>query len=367
MKIQMFVVVMSFVFYPCIAISEVANGMVDSTSIAVGKRIELFEVHDADIHSVLRQLSTYSGVDIVAGDAVKGIVSLSVSNKTWKEILNIICRIQNLASINEGSYVYVLNAEEYSQRNVDKKTTAQSQLETSPLRREALKINHLSAKEIATPIEGLLSVRGKLTVVEHTNALIILDTDENINQIKQMISQLDIETPQISISCKIIEVSSGAVQRRGSHWGSSDLNEGVEVTHIPAKSNIVTDALERLSYGVLNAEKFSIALEYLFNDNNAEVVAQPQITTVDNKEARIFMGQQISIPYVDEAGNTVYTQLNAGTELIVKPHISGNGRILLELSPKKESYTLQSGYPIINKQSATTNVVVSNGETVVIA
>lgn len=79
------------------------------------------------------------------------------------------------------------------------------------------------------------------------------------------------------------------------------------------------------------------------------------------------MGQQVPVKYLDEAGNTVVQMVNAGTELVVKPHISGNGRILLELSPRKESYTLQEGVPIINEQSASTNVVVSNGETVVIA
>ena len=110
------------------------------------------------------------------------------------------------------------------------------------------------------------------------------------------------------------------------------------------------------------------ALEFLYGDNKGEIVAQPQITTIDNKEARIFMGQQIPVKYLDEAGNTVVQMINAGTELIVKPHISGEGRILLELSPKKESYVRQSdGTPVINQQSATTSVVVNNGETVVIA
>ena len=79
------------------------------------------------------------------------------------------------------------------------------------------------------------------------------------------------------------------------------------------------------------------------------------------------MGQQVPVKVRDEAGNTVVQMINAGTALVVRPHISGEGRILLELSPKKESYTMVEGQPVINEQSATTNVVVSNGETVVIA
>jgi type IV pilus assembly protein PilQ len=146
-----------------------------------------------------------------------------------------------------------------------------------------------------------------------------------------------------------------------------DGSTGVLAQHVPEKIGIVSGALERVSYGILNQNNFTATLEYLFTDNKGEIVAQPQVTTMDNKSARIFMGQQIPVKYLDEAGNTVVKMIDAGTELVVKPHISGDGRILMELNPKKESYTLQEGIPVINEQSASTNVAVNNGETVVIA
>lgn len=336
-----------------------------------GDVIEFYEVHNAKIQSVCKQISAFSGVDIVVSDKVKGSVSLSVSNKTWKQILNIVCRINNLAATYEDSYIYVMSSEELSKRLVDNATNHQAAQELGPLKRQIIKINHTSASEIEKPIQNLLSTRGKLTVVAHNNALIVFDTEENIKQIRRMISQLDIETAQISISCKIIEVSSGVIQQMGVHWGYEDRDANVDAQHIPladSSSSIISGALERITYGILDRQNFSAALEFLYGDNKGKIVAQPQITTVDNKEARIFMGQQIPVKYLDEAGNTVVKMINAGTELIVKPHISGEGRILLELSPKKESYVRQSdGTPVINEQSATTNVVVNNGETVVIA
>ena len=331
------------------------------------KIIESFEVYDADIRSVFKQLSAYSGVDIVASDDVKGRVSLSVSRKSWRDVLGIICKVHHLAASNEGSYIYVLTNESYQKRQVTDATSFQVAQDLAPLRREVIKINHVPAKEIKESIESLLSARGKITVVEHTNAMIIYDTDDNIKQMRNMVSELDMESAQISISCKIIEVSSGALQRLGIHWGYFDQRNNVSAAHIPQQTGFIADALERVTYGILSPEKFSATLEYLFTDNKGEVVAQPQITTLDNKEARIFMGQQVPITYLDEAGNTVVKMINAGTALVVKPHISGEGRILMELNPKKESYTLQGSTPIINEQSANTNVVVSNGETVVIA
>ncbi|MBN1306815.1 MAG: hypothetical protein JXA18_02785 [Chitinispirillaceae bacterium] len=336
-----------------------------------GGVIDHYEVHNAQIASVCKQLSTYSGVDIIVSDKITGPVSLTVSNKTWREILEIVCRIKNLAVSNEGSYLYVCSTEELSKRMMDNATSSQAVQDIGPLKREIIKINHTPAAEIEKSIQTLLSARGKLTVIEHTNAIIVYDTEENINQVRRMISQLDVETSQISISCKIIEVSSGVIQRLGIHWGYTDGQEGVEAEHLPKPENagdLVAGALERITYGIINQQNLTAALEYLYGDNKGEIIAQPQITTVDNKEAKIFMGQQIPVKYLDEAGNTVVKMINAGTELIVKPHISGEGRILMELSPKKESYVRQAdGTPIINQQSATTNVVVNNGETVVIA
>lgn len=339
-----------------------------ASAVANNKIIEHFEVNNADVRSVLKQLSEFGGMDIVASENVKGDVTLQVSNKSWVDVLAIVCKVNNLIATNEGSYYYILTSDEFQKRQLASATNTQATDQISPLRREIIRVSHAPATELKTSLENLLSTRGKITVVEHNNALIVYDTDENISQIRKMVQELDVETPQIAISCKIIEVSSGAIQRMGVSWGAFDKNIGVTANHFPQKTNFVNGAIERLTYGIISSDKFSAALEYLFTDNHGEIVAQPQITTLDNKEASIFMGQQIPVKYIDISGNTVVKMINAGTQLVVTPHISGEGRILMALNPKKESYTLQDdGNPIINEQSASTNVVVNNGETVVIA
>lgn len=348
-----------------------ANGLSSST-MPQGRDgvIDYYEVNGADIRSVCKQISLFAGVDIVVSEKVSGTISLSVSKKTWVEILQIVCRLSNLAASNEGSYIYVLSSDEQSKRMVENATSFQATQEIGPLKRDIIKISHTTASEIESSIKNLLSARGKITVVAHTNALIILDTEDNIEHIRKMVKQLDIETAQISISCKIIEVSSGVIQRMGVNWGYNSTTDDVQAQHLPKSDtgSFISGAIEKVTYGILTKKSFSAALEYLYGDNKGEIVAQPQITTIDNKEARIFMGQQIPVKYLDEAGNTVVQMIDAGTELIVKPHISGEGRILLELKPKKESYIRQAdGTPVINQQSASTNVVVNNGETVVIA
>jgi len=337
--------------------------------------VDYFDVHAAEIRSVLRQLSAYSGVDIIAGDAVKATVSIAVSNKSWREILAIICMVHNLAVVEEKSFVYVLTREEAIARGVGRGASSDGSSPLSgaapvdlgaeaPLVREVIPLKFTTAKEMSPVLTPFLTQRGKLTAVEHTNGLVIVDTDDNIKELRKLIEQMDIQTPQISISCKIIEVSSGVTQRMGVHWGFNDPANNLSGGQFDGPGIVAG----RVHYGLLTAEKYRVALEYLFEDSKAEVVAQPQITTLNNKKARVSMGQKVTINRKDDANNTISEVIEVFTELVVTPYVSGDGKIMLALEPKKSSFEFgPNDAPIISEQSAETNVLVNNGETVVIA
>jgi len=330
--------------------------------------IERFSVTGAEVRSVLKQLSQYSGVDIVLHDKISGSISLDLTRKTWKEIVAIVCKVANLTLVRESSYLYVIPTEEFQKENLTNASAQQQAQTVEALKREVIKLKNVPAQEMQTSLATMLSARGKITVVQHTNSLIIFDTDENINAIKKTIKELDVETDQISISCKIIQVSSSVLQNLGIQWGYFDKLGGVNVSgqHLPG-TGVVAGALEKLTYGILSQDKLSFSLEYLFQNSKAEVIAQPQITTMDNKQATIFMGSQIPFTYRDESFNTVVKMIDAGTELTVTPHVTGDKRLMLDLKPKKSSYSIVGNEPVINTQNASTNVVVTDGETVVIA
>ncbi len=336
--------------------------------------IDSLELLDADVRSVFKMLSKHSGVDIVLSEKVSGAVTLRLTNKTWREVFVIVCRILDLEPVKEDNYFYVVTNQEYEAQMLAEAGNAEIEDKLAPMERHIIPLSNTTAKEMVQPVSMLLSAnRGRITVVEHNNALIVYDTKENIRQIRNLVEKLDIETAQISISCKIIEVNSGEAQNIGIHWGFFNPSAGIQGSHLPKPDpdqgvNVVAGAIDKLTYGILSPERFSVALEYLFTDNRGEVVAQPSITTLDNKQARIFTGQQVPVVHLDEAGNSVVTLIDAGTEMTVTPHVTGEGRIMLDLNPKKKSYTLSpSDQPIIHEQSAQTNVVVNDGETVVIA
>ena len=342
------------------------------------RTIATFNVVNADVRSVFRQLSQYAGYDIVLGDKVAGTVSLSVTDKTWREILGIVCKITNLTAIKEPSYLYIVPSEDYHKQQLADATMNQQAEAVEVLKRDVIRCNNAKAEEMKNAVQALVSSRGKITVVERNNALIIFDTDQNIAQIRKTIQDLDVETDQVLISCKILTANTDALRDLGIGWGYFDNIGGtaVSATHMP--NYTVAGELERLVIGVVGQDKLAASLSFLFQNSKADVVAQPQIMTLDNKEASVFLGSQVpvltmpSIPsgttqLISEAPTV--TMLDAGTNLVVTPHITSDKRVMLSINATKSSYTLTGtgSNPIINRQAAQTNVVVTDGETAVIA
>lgn len=346
-----------------IPITIVGKQSLDGSS---SKKIAKWEWQDASINSVFDHISTVSGVDIVLDPEVTGKLSVSLRDKTWKEVFDVICKMKGLYYQVENKYIFVMTETGYISKQLQKAQGVKSLETLETLEKVMIKLKNTTAKDMQAPVSGLLSSeRGKVTVVEHTNSLIIDELPQNLERIRAMIDSLDREMLQITISTKIVEVGSGTQQDMGIQWSFFDKASGAQVSHLPTSK--VSGALEKATYGILDKRGFSVALDYLFTNNNSEIIAEPQITTVENKEAKIFMGSKIPVSSLDYAGNTKITMIDAGTELIVTPRITGDGRVKMELEPTKKSYEMTDQGPIINEQGAKTEVVVQDGETVVIA
>jgi type IV pilus assembly protein PilQ len=365
----------------------------DSASIAhmkagAGKApvIPVLEFTNTDVRSVFRLLSEYSAVDIVVDPAVSGSVNTVVTNKSWQEVVHIVSKMLNLTVTNELGYLYVQKTDDYQKRLLERASANNAQDQAQKLQRKIIRISNAKADEMQAAVKDLLSARGKITVVARTNSLIIVDGADQITSIEKVLKQLDLETNQVLIEAKLVQVESDALQELGVNWsassgpgvgwatkptaglgsggvlGAGPFSGGSIVNNTPTQSA----AAQTLAFGLLNGN-LGIAISHLLQTGKAEVLATPQITTLDNKEARIFMGNQVPILTKDISGNTITTYVNAGTELTVLPQITAPDRILLNLKPHKDDYSVVSGAGVvIKKQEAETNVVVSDGETVVI-
>jgi type IV pilus secretin PilQ/predicted competence protein len=234
-------------------------------------------------------------------------------------------------------------------------------------------VKHGSAADMLKSIKQVVSARGTVDTDERTNSVVIRDTPEHIEKVTRLIETLDKETHQIKISSQLLEVESGSLTELGVDWSiasrkSAQLLDGDKTEgSFSQTANRVSDPAGTYTFASVQGD-FDIegAVAALVGSNKGKIIAHPEITTVDNREAFIQMGQKVPIKQFDEAGNVVIQFEEVGTILRVTPHITSENRILLKLKPERSSYTVDAVGVIINTNNAETNVVVENGQTAVI-
>jgi type II secretory pathway component HofQ len=329
------------------------------------KVITSLNLQNADLLAVLRFLSEFSGENIVASASVKGtVVDVQLRDVTWRQALEIIMKINHLAAREEEGYIRVLPLSEMYTTELELQQYLQDRENLAKLEHRILPVEHAKADEIQRALASVLSARGRIDVDRRTNALIVTDVSDNLDLVARIVEELDQETPQITISAKLFEVDSDALFEMGLDWTViQDGRSGEQST-----TGGVSEALGKFTYSTMKDDiSLDAFLSTLVSDGQAEYLAHPEITTVDNKEATILMGQEIPLKVLDEAGNVITEMTQVGTQLTVTPHITSENTILMDLQPERSSYVVDPGAGVvINTQKAKTSVVVRNGQTAVI-
>jgi len=324
---------------------------------------------DADFQSVFHSISELAGIDILLAPDVVGRLSMTVTKKTWSEMMDIICNMHNLIWLVEGNYINVQRTDSYQNKIIRESEKREQSDMVAPLVRRSFQIRHASANEMSKVLETIKSARGRVSVVERNNAIIVYDTERRLGQMQNTLNELDVETLQIVITAKLVVVDSRLANDLGVDWsnvtvgGDASRVQG-EFSNLP-KLTSEADAVTKLTVKAFDRNMEAKVMSIL-SDSRSEILASPQISTLDHTEAQIFMGSQISIRQIDNSGNSAIQMVESGIKLTVTPHVAGDNRILLELHPENNSYGLDQGQVVINKQEAQTKVVVSDGETVVI-
>jgi len=337
---------------------------------------------DADFQSVFHSISQLAGVDILLAPDVQGRLSMTVTKKTWPEMMDIVCSLYDLTWLVENNYISVQRTASYQQKVIRESEKREQSDMVAPLARRSFQIRHASASEMARVLETIKSSRGRISVIERNNAIIVYDTERRLQQMQNTLSELDIETLQIVITAKLVVVDSRLANDLGVDWtniraGNSRVQgnfsnqpsmAGItssDGTGGGAMASTVTPATQ-LSVSAFD-RNVEATIANILSDSRSEILASPQISTLDHTEANIFMGDQISIRVIDNSGQSSTQMVESGIKLTVTPHVAGDNRILLELHPENNSYSYDDkGQVVISKQEAKTKVVVSDGETVVI-
>jgi type IV pilus secretin PilQ/predicted competence protein len=331
--------------------------------------LKSLSLQNADVHSVLSFLSEEGKKNIVASPAVTGSITLNLKGVTWRQALEIIAKTYNFALVEEPDYIRVLPLQDYlNEMTVSQKHQA-DQNTLASLETEIISVKNGTASELIKPLKASLSERGTIDEDQRTNSLIVKDIPDNITRIKEMVKALDKETNQIKISAQLLEVETGTLSQLGIDWkvvpslkGNNNMTIEQKANKLPAE-----DQIGNFTYSTVQTDfNLNATISAMVKNNKAKIVAHPEITTVDNKEAFIQMGQKVPIKQFDASGNTVITFVQVGTILKVVPHVTSEGRILMKLRPERSSYQFDPNGVIINTNNAETNVVVDDGQTAVI-
>ena len=335
--------------------------------------IKNLQFQSADIRSVLSFLADYGDVNIVVAPDVKGAVTIKLSNVLWRNALKIIGRTYGLAIVDEPSgYIRVLSEADYRKEKSEREKHKKEQRELVELETKIIKISNSTSDDIAKTAKSLLTERGEVISDSRSNSIILREVPANIAKVTNLIAELDKPARQIKISTQLLEVFTTDLQELGIAWTAAGTYATASGRSYPKKGEVLTarntDVAGRYTVSAIQGGwSVDAIVEALVTSGKGRIIAHPEITTLENKTARIQVGQKIPIKQFDQSGNVVIKFEEIGTILEVTPHITAKNRILMHLKPERSTFQFDPNGIIINTSNAETNVIVENGQTAVIA
>jgi type IV pilus assembly protein PilQ len=343
-----------------------------------------FDFRDADIRNVFRILSFKSGVNIVAGPEVTGVVTIKLDDVPWQQALDVILDTYGYAYEKKGSIISVTTIDILKQRRENATLLA----EQEALETKIFTLNFGKASEIIESIGKMISERGSINFDERTNSIIVTDIQSRLELVSEVVERLDTTTPQVLIEAKIVETNLDDTENLGIDWTTKvSTNGAARPISYPFKrggtnsrfaGTVDTPSEDDVTYGTLSFTEFQAVLEVLKTRTDTNILSNPKIVTLDNKPARIEVGTKHPIP--DFGANSETGQLqttgityeNIGINFQVTPHVNKAGFVTLDLQPEVSEVTGTRSFqgidvPLIGTEEVTTSVMVKDGDTLVIA
>jgi len=369
-----------------------APGYLGDSEDFTGRTISL-NFQDIPVRTVLQIIADYNEFNLITSDTVTGNITLRLDGVPWDQALDIILKVKGLDKRMQGNILMVAPSDELAAREAKDLQAQQQVEELSPLYSEYLQINYAKAGDFAELIKNedtsILSPRGTVSIDERTNTLLIRDTAKSIEDIQRMVNILDVPIRQVIIEARMVTVKDNINEELGIRWGVTDTDgeytssgslDGVDTAAtgvVPAladRLNVnlpVTSPAGMLAFQVARLADGTILdleLSAMEKENKGEIIASPRITTSNQKEAYIEQG--VEIPYQEAAssGATSTQFKKAVLSLTVTPHITPDNKIILDLVVTQDTVSdVQSGSaPAIDTQRIGTQVLVNNGETIVL-
>lgn len=371
-----------------------------------GERLSL-NFQNIEVRAILQLIADFTGLNMVTSDAVSGNVTLRLKNVPWDQALDIILKSRGLGMRQSGNVIMVAPSEELAARERLELEASRQVEELAPLRTEFVAINYADAADLMSLIQAdennLLSERGNVSIDARTNTLIIQDVAASLEAIRDLIEKLDVPVRQVLIESRIVNADESFAKDIGVRFGYSknnnlddsgstgfaigggqagnvdfsDLSNGTTTTFTDGTNeNLIVDlpaipadaSALALAVGKVGSFLLQLELSALIAEGRGEDIASPRVITSNQNEAVIESGVQIPYQEASSSGATSTSFQDAVLSLTVTPQITPEDSIIMDLEVSQDSLsgTSVNGVPAINTRSVTTQVLVQNGETVVL-
>ena len=375
----------------------------------------------ADIRDVIAAFATFSQRTIVVGKDVSGTITAEIKDQPWDVALKALLEAQGLAAIEESSGIITID----SYKNILEKQASE------PTATQLVNINYVSATSLLPTVQGLLYkdcapgaqgggspsagggapsvpqgciVRGTVAADSATNSLIISEVASRLPNLMTYVKGLDVRTPQVALKAKIISIQRTNIEQLGLSYdiGSATTFSNTLLPRIPEGATApgqfesqvelggdaiagVANATRKYKQGNALSLIFSTALgkysltsflDALRESQLSDIQAEPSIVTLDNREARLVVGQETPVRVIDAGSlGQIGTPARANVQfretgiiLKVTPHITSNRQVRMKMEAEQSELRIVGGDLgfIIDKRNAATQLLVNDGETAVI-
>lgn len=357
-----------------------------------GKENINFDFQDQDIVPIFRLFADISGCNLFLHPDIKGRCTMKFRDVPWNQALDTILKTFSLGKSIEGNIIRIAPLTVFARESEETAKAQEAGIKAEPLATRIFPVSYADVSIIEASVKNskILSPRGSISVDKRTSTMLVRDVESVFPQVENLLATLDQPTPQVMIEARIVEVNTSDVKDLGIQWGTffkgtntltslggfSELGKGPFTGGnylVDFPGGVSAGSGSGFTFGILNPARtmgLDLQLSAVETLGEGKVISNPRILTVDNGQAKILQGKSIPVRKLTTEG-TVSTEFkDISLELNVQPHITPDKSIGIALEIKKEELdpTLPSieGVPGTDKKEAKTDIIIKDGETVVI-
>ena len=373
-----------------------------------GEKLSL-NFQNIEVRAVLQVIADFTNLNIITSDTVGGNLTLRLKDVPWDQALDIILQTRGLDMRKNGNVVWIAPRDELATKEKLELEQRSQITDLEPTRTESFQLNYQKAADVRTLLasagQSVLSKRGAATVDVRTNQLFVQDTPTRLEEVRKLIAKIDIPVRQVLIEARIVEAtdtfSKNLGARIGFHQPGGMASTGISNSRINAGGSLGDVAFQNgqlattpdffnnsLSFNgaasglgtVAQAGSFAVTLanrgmtrfinlelSALEADGKGKIISSPRVLTADQIEATIEQGTELPYQQATSSGATSVTFRKANLSLKVKPQITPEGNIIMDVQVNKDSVGQVTGAGFaIDTKNIKTQVLVDNGGTVVI-